>query len=474
MFNFFKKKETIDNNINEVEDATVGMATRSNPSPTYIDSSGNSYTLSNNTVPSATQAMSTSELIFTCADFIATSASQARFNVMVRNNKNNKKTMYNNKAVVRAFTVAPSPTSTWTEILNRATTQLLLDGESFITVELVNKQLEFTVIDSDTNVEITFDTEHPEIPTGYIIGTTMYGLDEMIHVKREGISRSLHGVSILPSLVDPLVIDGYASNDLISLYENGSVGEVYLSSDTPLAPSQVEQIERKLATKYTKAGRHNTFVLPNGLTPVALRISPKDAVVLDAMDISEDRILRTFKLHRTALGGRVEAYTHDMLALNAVQFNNAIRPLLNLIKDKMETTLRRKLKKDDIILEIDYSNLPEIARSLTVHTEVARQLHSSGLASLNEARDLVGLPRLDDPLADENFLPEHIIGSSLVSIQALDESQLKIIREAKVAEAQAIIDASEPPTSSTNEPIAKPKGSDDVEGGAPNGLKEKE
>ncbi|RKY21593.1 MAG: hypothetical protein DRP62_07860, partial [Planctomycetota bacterium] len=350
-------------------------------------------------------------------------------------------------------------------------------GESFITMELVNKQMEFTVIDSDTSVEILFDAEHPEIPTGYLIGSATYALDEMIHVKRANISRSLHGLPILPSIIDPLVIDGYASNDLISLYENGSVGELYLSSDTPLAPSQVEQIESKLATKYSKGGRHKTFILPNGLIPKSLKITPKDAVVLDAMELSEDRILRAFKLHRTALGGTIDSYTHDMLGLNGLQFNNAVRPLLNLIKDKMESTLRAKLKKDDLILDLDYTNLPEIARSLTVHTEVARQLYSSGLASLNEARELVGLPNLNVPLADENFMPEYLIGSSLTSVQALDEAQLKIIREAKVAEAQKIIneanDVADAPKETVDSPT-KPKGSDSVDGGAPNGLKEKE
>jgi HK97 family phage portal protein len=475
MFEFFKRKKTQNDDTAIEHGASVGAAVRNNPKPTFLDSSGKAYTLTNTQAPSATQAMSTSELIFTCADFIATASSQARFNVMVKDNKNNKKIPYNNKAVVKAFKVAPSPTSTWAELLNVASTQILLEGESFITMELVNKQFEFTVIDSDTNVEILFDTDHPEIPTGYMIGDTTYNLDEMLHIKRAGIARSLHGVSILPALVDPLVVDGYASNDLISLYENGSVGELYLSSDTPLAPSQVEEIERKLANKYTKAGRHKTFILPNGLSPQALKITPKDAVILDAMTISEDRILRAFKLHRTALGGSIESYTHDMLSLNTIQFNNAVRPILNLIKDKMEATLRIKLKKDDIVIDIDYSNLPEIARSLTVHTEVARALYSSGLASLNEARELVGLSILNDPLANENFLPEFLHGSSMMSIQGLDEAQLKVIRDAKVAEAQAIIMGAEAKEKVEGEEgekdteVTTPSGSDAPEGGTPNG-----
>ncbi len=470
MFGFFKTKD-IPEEVKEPEieeRGTVGIASRSNILPKQVDSSGKEFSLSTNSVPSSDQAITTSEVIFTCVDFISSAVAQSRFTIYTRDTKTQTKTPFNNKAVLKAFNTNPTPTSTWTELLGIASTQILLDGESFITLESVGKQFEFTVIDSDTTVDILFDAEHPEIPTGYKIGDTEYSLEEMIHVKRVNIKRSLHGQSVLDSLIDPLVVDGYASNDLIALYENGSVGEIYLSSDTPLAESQVERIERKLTQKYTKAGRHKTYILPNGLEPRTLKISPKDAVVLDAMMLSEDRLLRAFKLHRTVLGGNIEAYTHDMQGLATVQFNQAVRPIINLIKDKIEMTLRKKLKKDDIYLDIDYRNLPEISRALTVHTDTARSMYSAGLSSLNEARELIGLYPLTDPLANENFLPEFLHGSSLMSIQGLDENQLSIIREAKVALAQSVIDGG-------NEEVTDeeaPAGSDDPEGGEPNNNKE--
>ena len=474
MFGLFKTKSAsevvVETNI--VVEPSIGIASRSNPKPKHIDSSGKEYTLSTNTALSSDQAITTSEVIFTCVDFISSAVAQARFTAYTREAKTQNKVPFNNKAVLKAFNTNPTPTSTWSEVLGIASTQVLLDGESFITLELVGKQFEFTVIDSDTTVEIVFEPEHPEIPTGYKIGDTDYSLEEMIHVKRVNINGSLNGQSILASLIDPLVVDGYASNDLIALYENGSVGEIYLSSDAPLAESQVARIERSLTQKYTKAGRHRTYVLPNGLEPKTLKISPKDAVVLDAMQLSEDRILRAFKLHRTVLGGNIEAYTHDMMSLTTVQFNQAVRPIINLIKDKMEMTLRKKLKKDDVYLDIDYSNLPEISRALTVHTEVARQIYSSGLGSLNEARDLIGLAPLEDPLANENFLPEFLHGSSLMSIQGLDSAQLDTIREAKVAEAQATIDGEGTEEVAIDGEATEPMGSDDAEGGTPNNEKE--
>ena len=470
MFGLFKTKgnpEVQDVEQTEEREISVGVATRTTVRPKSIDSSGKEFTLSNNTALSSDQALTTSEVVFSCVDFISASVSQARFTAYTLDTKTQIKTPFNNKAVVKALDTNPTPTSTWTELLGVAATQVLLDGESFITMELVGKQFEFTAIDSDTTVEILFDEEHPEIPTGYKIGDTDYGLEEMVHVKRTNINGSLNGQSVLASLVDVMVIDGYASDDLLSLYENGSVPELYLSSEAPLAPTQVAQIERNLTTKYNRAGRHKTFVLPNGLVPNAMRINPKDSVVLEAMELSEDRILRAFKLHRSVLGGDIESYTNDMAGLTNVQFNNAVRPVINMIRDKIEMTLRKKLKKDDLYIAIDYRNLPEISRALTVHTEVARSMYSSGLSTLNEARELIGLSVLQDPLANENFLPEFLHGSSLMSIQGLDETQLATIREAKVAEAQKVIDGESSEPMGDGE-VVEPVGSDNPEGGTPN------
>jgi len=468
------KTETLNTSIDNVQDSnSVGVAVRDNPKPKRVDSSGKEFSLTANTALSSDEALTTSEVIFSCVDYIASAVSQVRFTAYTRDVKTQIKTPFNNKAVIKALNTNPTPTSTWSEVLGIGATQILLDGETFITMELVGKQFEFTVIDSDTTVEITFEPEHPEIPTGYKIGDADYSLEEMIHIKRVNINGSLNGQSVLASLVDTLVIDGYASDDLLSLYENGSVPEMYLSSDAPLAQSQVERIEKNLANKYNRAGRHKTFVLPNGLVPTALRISPKDSVVLEAMNLSEDRLIRAFKLHRTVLGGNIESYTNDMLGLNTVQFNNAVRPIINMIRDKIEMTLRAKLKKDDLYIDVDYRNLPEISRALTVHTEVARSMYASGLATLNESRELIGLPVLQDPLANENFLPEFLHGSSLMSIQSLDETQLDTIREAKVAAAQAIIDGeTAEPAMDEGNGDDEPAGSDDPEGGAPNNANE--
>jgi len=470
LFGLFKTKvepETV-----EVENVSVGIATRSNSQPKFVDSSGKEYTLSAATTPTGDQAMTTSDVIFTCVDYIASSVSQVKFVPYTVDAKTKNKVPFNNKNVVKAFATNPTPTSTWSEVLGVAAAQILLEGEAFITMEPVGKQFEFTCIDSDTTVEIEFDEAHPEIPTGYLIGDTSYGLEEMIHIKRVNITGSLHGQSVINSLIDAMIIDGYATDDLVSLYENGSVGELYLSSDMPLATSQVEQIEKMLTNKYSRAGRHRTFVLPNGLEPKTLKVNPKDAVILEAMGLSEDRILRAFKLHRTILGGNIEAYTHDIAGLATVQFDQSVRPLISMIKDKIEMTLRKKLKKDDVYLDIDYSGLPEVSRALTVHVEKARLVYSSGLGSLNEAREIIGLAPLEDPLANENFLPEFLHGSSLMTIQGLDQAQLDIIREAKVAEAQNIIEGTEAEPKKDGQ--EEPKGSDDAEGGTPNNLKEEE
>ena len=165
----------------------------------------------------------------------------------------------------------------------------------------------------------------------------------------------------------------------------------------------------------------------------------------------QNRVLQVFKLHKAILGGASDNihYTHDMEALNEVIFNNAIRPHVNRLKDGLQSYLQRIFKDPDLVISVDYSNIPEIHRAVLKHHEVARTLNVSGIMSLNEARDVLGLPPITEEYADKHFLPQYLIGSNFVTIEELDEATIKELRD-------------------VNNPKDPVVGADDPEGGTPN------
>jgi len=48
--------------------------------------------------------------------------------------------------------------------------------------------------------------------------------------------------------------------------------------------------------------------------------------------------------------------------------------------------------------------------------------------SLNEARDILGLPPITDEYADKHFLPQYLIGSNFVTIEELNTDTIDKLR----------------------------------------------
>jgi hypothetical protein len=97
--------------------------------------------------------------------------------------------------------------------------------------------------------------------------------------------------------------------------------------------------------------------------------------------------------------------------------------------DKLQSFLRRVTNNQKLVIEVDYSNLPEIKLAKLVHQDTARNLYVSGLCSLNESRGILGLPPIDAMLANENHLPSYLIGTDLFTIQNITEESIQTIRD---------------------------------------------
>jgi len=373
----------------------------------------------------------TSDIVHKCVDYIAKQTSQVRFNVKQIDKKTGKPVDVKDKKLMALFKTVPNDYQTWGELLYLDTLAQHLTGNSYITFEKVKGKYELWCIAEPQEMEVVVDKEDGLI-TGYVFNSLVeYDKSEIIHNKNMILGNNYYGASTITSLIDTLTMEGYATEDIIKFYENGLVSTSILTSEQPLTPKQANDLTSELSLKYgMKNGkRHSLIVLPNNLSIKPLRLSPQEAMLLDSLGITHDRVLSTFHLHRMVLGGDIESYTHSIDELVNLQFTNAVRPVINKFRENLEAFLRRTLKNMDLIIEVDYSNLPEVQLAKLVHHEKARTLYTSGLASLNEARSILGFPSIDAELADQNHLPEFLLGSSLHTIQNLSADDIQSLRE---------------------------------------------
>ena len=402
--------------------------------------------------------MNSSDLVYACMSFIADNVGQVRFKVGQLDRESNLITKPKDKKLVDLFNTAPNEYQTWTELLSQETLSLMIAGNSYTTFEKNAGKYEMWNLLPPQAIVPVINEKNGMIKEYKFGRDVTYKRDEIIHNKLPSISSFHTGDPILQPILDQLTLEAYATEDLVQFYDNSSVGSTVLTSEQPLTQKQADDLTEKISNEYSmkNKGRHKMFVLPNNLKPIALRLSPKDAMVLDSLNISEDRILQVFKLHKSILGGSSDSitYTHNMESLNEVVFNNAIRPYVNRLKDNLESFLRRVTKNPDLVLIPDYSNLPEIHRAILKHHETARALYVSGILSLNEARDVLGIPMIQDAeYSNRHFIAQHLVGSNFVTVEELNETTIEKLREINHPDDNTI------------------KGADNPEGGKPNETK---
>ena len=386
----------------------------------------------------------TSDLIYACVDYIASTASQAGLQIHEKDAEG-KLTPIKDKKIVRLFGYAPNDFYTWGDFIDLAVKSYLLSGNTYMTYEKNGSNLEMWCLTPPSKVTVVPDRKN--YVTGYMYNDEVaYKVDEVCHWKNNTVSNEFYGQSAIKPLLDALILEGYGTEDLKSFYENSSVGEGVLTSEFPLTVEQIDQLRDQFKGLYGQEGsRHSAMIMPNGMTYSNITMSPKDSMLLESLEISEHRVLQSFHLNPLVVGGKLSTYTTNSRELQQMVFNGAVRPILYSMADNLTLFFKKLLKNDSIVVTFDFDRIPELADSMSDKAGNAKTLWSTGLATLNEARDMVGLPKVDHENANKNMIASYLFGDGI-----------------------AIEDLGKP----TNEPAGNSQttGSTDADGGTPDNV----
>ena len=411
-FGLFKKKEKIEQ---EPLAETIKIETKASSAlPEYVSAYKDGG--KKPSVSTYYTAFSASDLVNSCVNYISEAGGMTKFKVYQKD-KSGKPIPLKNKKVKALFENAPNTFFTWQELREQMIQSYLLTGNTFLSFEkLANYELWLL----ETNkIKIVPD------PKNYILGY-MYNdkinfkPNEMLHLRRASSNNLYYGSSaVMECLKDSLLLEGYALADIKDFYENSSVGNGVLTSEFPLTPQQIESIREQFKENYAKnsGGRHSTIILPNKMEYKNIKLSPKDSMLLDSMNISDDRILRVFKMHKMLLGGDVKTYTNKVDEVAKLVFNTAVRPITEKIAGQLQLFFRQILKTDNFFIDCDYDNIPYLQTSIETKAEPLAKMVAAGILSYNEARDMVNLPLIDNPNYDIRFLPAHLLGNTPTSIE---------------------------------------------------------
>ena len=439
--NMFSDKEEVGKLVNSVVEVST-KATKA--SSKYYDgySEGNGQLAKK----SEENYLHTSELVFSCVDYVAKTASQAVPKVFEVNPLTGDKEAITDTKL-QAWASSPNAFQTWGEIIEVIVQGLFLGGNSFMSHELVAGRFESWHLGPPSQVKVVPDKR--QFVKGYTyLDKVAYRKDEVIHFKNPTLNNIYYGVPSVRPLLDTLLLESSSMKELTQFYEGSTILGGVLQSEFNLSPEQIVELREQFNTLYGSRGtqRRGTAVLPAGLKYTTTQSSPKDSMLLETIDTTEQRVLRVFKINSLVLGGESTSTT-NIRELLAATFSVAVRPYLYRIQDQVTLFLREKFKNPNLVFEFDLDKISELETPLDVKMTASKTGYSTGLMSLNEARSLLNLVKLDTKEADYHIVPSFLVGNDF---SYLEEERVK-------------------PTDATGT-SGQPAGSTSPEGGGADGI----
>lgn len=411
MFDWFKQKPK-DSSV-EQKAFSVSVEKSSGALPEYVkdyESGGKRPSTETNYT-----TYSTSDLVNSCVNYITETGGLVKFRIGQKD-KDGKIQPVKDRKVRELFETSPNPFYTWQETTENLIQSYLLAGNAYMNIELLKKYELWNL--EPHKMKVVPDTTN--YLAGYLYNDKISFLpEEVMHVRRANSNNQYYGSSaVMECIADPLLLEAYGIGDLKEFYENSSVGGGVLTSEFPLSPEQIVSIREQFVENYGKGTkRHSMIVLPNKMSYSSIKLSPKDSMLLDSLGIADDRILRVFRLNRIVLGGGTESFgTHPEEVLKMV-FTTAIKPIVEKIASQLQLFFQTLLNKTDVIVYCDYDNIPYMQSNIETKAEAVIKLWTSGLASINEGRDLLGLPEVDHPNYNIRFLPSYLLGTTPTSVE---------------------------------------------------------
>jgi len=353
----------------------------------------------------------TSELIFSAIDYVSKAASQAIPRLVKVNPSNGDKEEVTDKKLIQ-WLAAPNQFQSWGEIVELIVQGYFLSGNSFISHELVKGRFESWHLGPPSAVKVVPDKK--KFITGYVyLDKVAYKTEEVIHFKNPTLNNIYYGVPSVRPLLDTLLLEASSIGELKQFYEGSTILSGILQSEYNLSPEQIREIREQFKELYGKQGseRRGTVVLPAHMSYNTVQATPKDSMLLDSLTVSERRVFRVFKINPIALGGAEQSTSHPQELMKAT-FNTAVRPYLYKIEDQLTVFLREKFNDPTLKFYFDLDRITELETPLDTKANASKTMYTTGIASLNEARDLVGLPKLDEENADKHILAAYLFGEN--------------------------------------------------------------
>lgn len=305
-----------------------------------------------------------------------------------------------NHNLVRILNRKPNGIMTHYNFFKMMLESVMLRGEAFAYIErderLRVKALHY--IDADN---VTVVKKGNELK--YIISGQPAAIDavNMIHLYQHIDVNTMRGISVVRYASLTLGNASDAEKHSSNFFKSGANLSGIIKASATLTNEQKKQIRESWSTAFS--GNNNDVsvaILPQGLDYQPISVSPEDAQLLDSRKYEVVEIARFFNISPVKLFDLTNSSYNSLEHTQLSYMQDTIYPYIQMMVDEFNTKLFTPSEQERYEIEFDFAQLLETDK--TSQASYFKTLLVNGIMSLNEVRERLDLPKVEN--GDVHFI----------------------------------------------------------------------
>lgn len=316
----------------------------------------------------------------------------------------------------------PNPYQGSFEFLEAVQQSLDVNGNTYIAKEKVAGVIEFYVLNPRYVAIIPDPKKKVAAYRYYINGQSIdFKPEEVIHIKYNDVDDPYYGLPPLATAKDVLTFEKNRLSFANQYFKNGAIPVGVLETEQVLG----ETLLKKLRGEWTAihggvSNSHKVGILQGGLKYRPITSPIKELDFPGLKQLSKEDILTIYKIPESILGNQSGTGSKEGKDAITAFWRQCIIPRLKRIESGMNRGLKTDLFGEGAF-EFEF-NLKDVAALQDDKTELSDYLQkmvSSSIMTPNEARAVIGLPRVEgDEYADKLLVSNSFFGNQLMPVDA--------------------------------------------------------
>jgi len=243
----------------------------------------------------------------------------------------------------------------------------------------------------------------------------------------------LYSLSRLKSLNDVLLMQAGVVGQAKGMLTGGAKKASIISADTPISERNMKKIKTEFDS-FMQSATASSFFMNTKLDVQQIGNAMTGGEVLSLFTEINETILKHFAIPSFLLGvtSKGANKTEEVSLLLRTFFNSQLAPVLNNIELHFTRFFREQLALENFVVKFDYSDLNILKMPEEIQVELTTKKHKAGLITLNEAREMMELPKREDEAADKIYMPAYLLGAAPVSYDDYDADLERMLNVASV------------------------------------------